>query len=236
MSRQTAGTLEADSKPSGPAAALEPEILTALARIDHSNLKVRLILAAAKTLFFNNAYDAVSMESVASLAGISKGTLYLHFKNKEVLFAALIVAELATITDDVWHQTGEIADVEAVLRRVAQNYHRLFGSSHAIDVYRSLISVSAKFPALGRLFYDRGTRILVERLAAYLAARSAEGALNARDPELAAQQFLSLVRGNLHLREVLSAEPPSAAEITKVIEAGVALFLAGYRGRTPSRP
>jgi len=207
---------------------LDPQIDIVLCEIDYSNAKICLILDAAKKLFFTDAYDAVSMESVASLAGVSKGTLYFYFKSKEALFVSLIMEDIATVVDTIWHQTSETDDMEAALKRVARSYVDLFGSSHGIKIYRSLVSVSAKMPQLGRAFYEKCTKILIERLAGYIADRNKDGTLYVPDPELAAQQFLSLVRGNLHLREVLSGEPPSETERQKLIDAGVTLFVSGY--------
>jgi TetR/AcrR family transcriptional regulator, mexJK operon transcriptional repressor len=198
------------------------------AREERSSSKERQILRAAKGLFFSRPYDAVSMEAVAAQARVSKGSLYLHFRNKETLFAALIIQELSLTAIDLWRYTADEADTRAVLTHVAHNYVGLFGSRHAIEVYKSLISVSARFPKLGRLFYEHGAQVLTERLSTFIAARGAEGSLRVPDSVLAAEQFLSLIRGSLHLREVLSTQAPTQAEIETVIESGVSLFMAGY--------
>jgi AcrR family transcriptional regulator len=48
------------------------------------------IAKAAKDLFTNFGYKAVSMDSIASRAQVAKGTLYLYFKDKEALFYYLL--------------------------------------------------------------------------------------------------------------------------------------------------
>jgi AcrR family transcriptional regulator len=48
------------------------------------------IAGAAKELFTNFGYKAVSMDSIADRAGVAKGTLYLYFKDKEALFYYLL--------------------------------------------------------------------------------------------------------------------------------------------------
>lgn len=48
------------------------------------------ILAAAANLFAQSDYAAVSMEQVARLAGIAKGTAFLYFETKETLFLSLL--------------------------------------------------------------------------------------------------------------------------------------------------
>jgi DNA-binding transcriptional regulator YbjK len=49
------------------------------------------ILAAASTVFSLNGYSATRMADIATLAGITKGTIYLYFTSKEELFNAIKV-------------------------------------------------------------------------------------------------------------------------------------------------
>ena len=47
------------------------------------------ILDAAEQMFFEKGYNATKMDDVAEKAELSKGTLYLYFKNKEELYFGL---------------------------------------------------------------------------------------------------------------------------------------------------
>lgn len=210
-----------DTDLAAPAAAMPPG--------EDGGIKKRQILRAARRLFFHKPYDGVSMRAIAAQAKIAEATLHLYFPSKEALFSALVVEELAATAVEIWRLTTEGADTEAVLLEVARNYVGLFGASHAIEVHRSLIHVCARFPHLGEFFYEHGARVLLERLSAFIAARHKAGELEIPDAELAAEQFLSLIHGTLHLREVLSVSPVSAGEIDRVITGGVRLFLAGHR-------
>ncbi|MDD3977993.1 MAG: TetR/AcrR family transcriptional regulator [Methanomicrobium sp.] len=49
------------------------------------------ILDAAKRLFFSKSYDDVSMDEIADAVELNKATLYLYYKNKEALFAAVVL-------------------------------------------------------------------------------------------------------------------------------------------------
>jgi len=51
----------------------------------------REITNAAERLFFSKAYDSVSMDEIAKEADVSKGTLFVYFKNKESLFFAVVL-------------------------------------------------------------------------------------------------------------------------------------------------
>lgn len=48
------------------------------------------ILRAALATFVERGYTATRLEQVAERAGVSKGTLYLYFNNKEALFQAAV--------------------------------------------------------------------------------------------------------------------------------------------------
>jgi AcrR family transcriptional regulator len=54
--------------------------------------RVREITTQAKTVFLKKGYSASTMEEIAKLAGVSKGTVYLYFKNKDDLYVSLILA------------------------------------------------------------------------------------------------------------------------------------------------
>jgi AcrR family transcriptional regulator len=49
------------------------------------------IIDAAERLFFARSYEDVSMEDIAREVELNKATIYLYFKNKEALFAAVVL-------------------------------------------------------------------------------------------------------------------------------------------------
>src|SRR5262252_1705184 len=55
--------------------------------------KAESILAAAKRAFLQRGFGAVSMDTIAREAGVSKATVYAHFAGKEELFGAGIGRE-----------------------------------------------------------------------------------------------------------------------------------------------
>lgn len=50
-----------------------------------------MILNQAKVLFIEKGYDRATMDDLCEVTQMSKGNLYHHFKNKEVLFLQLLV-------------------------------------------------------------------------------------------------------------------------------------------------
>lgn len=49
------------------------------------------IINAAKELFYENGYQATTMEDIAAAAEVSKGTLYLYFSSKDELYVSIIL-------------------------------------------------------------------------------------------------------------------------------------------------
>ena len=49
------------------------------------------IIDAAERLFFSRSYEDVSMEDIAHEVELNKATIYLYFKNKETLFATIVL-------------------------------------------------------------------------------------------------------------------------------------------------
>src|SRR4030081_694669 len=55
--------------------------------------KRRQIIEGARRVFLAQGFDAASMGEIARAAGVSKGTLYVYFENKERLFDAIVGQE-----------------------------------------------------------------------------------------------------------------------------------------------
>lgn len=69
------------------------------------------ILAAALAAFSEKGYDKTSVDDIVRASGLSKGTLYWHFKNKEAIFTALVQQVFDQISM-VFHQSlGDTQDL-----------------------------------------------------------------------------------------------------------------------------
>jgi AcrR family transcriptional regulator len=72
------------------AAHLRPEVSEPSSSGDDRADKRGRILAAGLSLFAHQPYQEVTMDSVAKLAGVAKGTLYLYFDSKEALYLGIL--------------------------------------------------------------------------------------------------------------------------------------------------
>jgi Transcriptional regulator len=57
------------------------------------------ILDTAEKLFFSKGYDNVSMKDISDEVGISRAALYLYFKNKEVIYLAIVLRGMRIINE-----------------------------------------------------------------------------------------------------------------------------------------
>ncbi len=195
---------------------------------DGGNAKVQSILAAARTLFLKLGYGETSMDAIAQRAAVSKATLYSHFDSKAALFAALIVTECRHLSDEIGRRALDEPDIRNALLQVAHDFNNLLCTGYGLTMYRIVVAEAPRFPELGRIFYDSGPTIMIDRIASLLRRATDRGLLKVRDPRIAAIQFISLVRGELHLTRVLGLKRASKNP-ADYIEASVDLFLAGYR-------
>lgn len=65
------------------------------------NRTKQIIYNSAINVFSNNGYNGATMDEIASNAGISKGTLYYHFKSKEDIFRYIISEGIKKMKEEV---------------------------------------------------------------------------------------------------------------------------------------
>src|ERR687887_2418581 len=81
------------------------------ARAQRSAARREAILAAALDEFSAQGFAATRLDDVARRAGVAKGTIYLHFQDKETLFQELIRSVLSPFVGRL--EAAQLADVPA---------------------------------------------------------------------------------------------------------------------------
>lgn len=191
--------------------------------------KAEAILAAAERAFLEHGFGAVSMDTIARDAGVSKATVYAHFANKERLFGAVIAA--------VSERFGGFSaleldprDIERSLNTIARRFLDLILSPQSIAVNRIVVGEVTRFPVLGAVFWEAGPARVRAEIEAFLRRTAEIGSLSIPDARLAAEQFVSLVRGEIHLRRLLRlGAEVAASSLAAAAESAVATFLRAFR-------
>jgi AcrR family transcriptional regulator len=86
------------------------------------------LVGEATRLFAERGFDATSVEAVLDAAGVSRGSLYHHFKSKEALFEAVLDDAEVRIGEATLRAAADAGDDPvAVLRAGALEWIRLAG-------------------------------------------------------------------------------------------------------------
>ena len=196
---------------------------------EDNNAKRRQIVDGARRVFMNLGFDGASMGEIARAAGVSKGTLYVYFTDKNRLFEAIVEQETL--------EQGEAAfdfdldgSVETTLRQFGQAYIQVLCRPGGGSAMRTVMAIAERMPDVGRRFYENVLTLKMKRLAAYLEAKVASGELAIPDCNLAANQFMEICKATLFLPYIFQAAPaPSSDDMTRVVDSGVRMFLAAYK-------
>jgi len=195
-----------------------------------SDEKARQILDGARRVFLADGFDAASMNEIARVAGVSKGTLYVYFESKQALFAALIRDERRQQAEQMTPLDDASPDVAAALTAFGLSLMRKMTSPDVIAQVRIVIAVAPKFPEIGRAFYESGPLFGRDKLAAYLDRQMREGRLRRANQNVAATQFLQLCQGDRYKELVFCvAGGVTDAEVGGMVADAVATFMAAYR-------
>ena len=191
--------------------------------------KAEQVLRAASSVFCEQGYGSASMDAIAREAGVSKATLYAHFAGKDELFAAIVGTECRRHSQALGAPDIDRLDVRQALSEIGRHFLELVLSAKTRAIYRIVIAEAPRFPELGRIFYASGPAVVLARVADYLRSADACGALTVKDPTLAAEQFIGMLQGPMHLRRLLDLAPEFGdRDPEQVIEAAVETFLSAY--------
>lgn len=190
------------------------------------------ILDAARALFFEQGFAGVSMDGIAGQAGVSKLTVYSHFGDKETLFAEAIRAQCQQMMpDDLFAHELE-GPLRQQLLEIGQAFFEMISTDTAISTHRMMISPGTGDDHVRRMFWEAGPQRIKQSLADFLQARVARGELAIDDLPLAASQFFSLLKGDLHPMMMCGLNAlPTAADVQRHIAVTVDFFLRAYAPR-----
>lgn len=190
--------------------------------------KRRQILEGAGTVFLADGFDGASMNDIARVAGVSKGTLYVYFDSKETLFEALVRENCQQQAERFLIPIGA-ADPREPLAAFGRELLSMITRPERVALVRIVIAATTKFPNLGRAFYESGPRYGENRLAEHMQAWRAAGVLQFSDARVAAQHFLDLCKSGVFLGCLFGAAddvPPEAIEAT--VDRAVDVFMRAY--------
>lgn len=111
------------------------------------------ILKAAMQVFVEKGFAATRLETVAALAGVSKGTLYLYFETKEQLFREAVKAALVPAINDAEAMvTSHQGPALPLLRELLTRWARFLADPVLGGLSKLMIAEAGNFPDTARFY------------------------------------------------------------------------------------
>jgi len=191
------------------------------------------ILDGAKRCFLDVGFEAASMNDITAQAGVSKGTLYVYFKDKEDLFKELIDREKAAVMGAARAELDKPGTIAEKLTRFGISVTTRMTSDEVIRAQRMVLGIAERMPDIATRFFGSDAFSANLTLADWLDSQVATGELVIEDTRLAGFQFLELCMASIYKRRLFGnlPEPVPTAEIARVTAHAVDMFMS-YYGRS----
>ena len=191
------------------------------------------ILAAAKRMFVSEGFERVSMDQIAAEAGVSKLTVYSHFGDKESLFAEAVRAHCEEGMPTDLFVAEPNTPVRERLLAIGNAFFSMIMTPEAIAGHRILCSPQVACSSMPAAFWEAGPQRVQQSFAELLERRVASGELEIDDCELAASQFFTLLKGEMHAQAVFGFHCSRRAATTaeQHVASVIDLFLRAYAVR-----
>jgi AcrR family transcriptional regulator len=157
-------------------------------RAERAAARRSAILEAALDEFSARGFAGARLDDVAQRAGVAKGTIYLHFKDKEALFQELVRTMLGPLISGLEQLRASDLPIRTVLERFADLFVREIYGTRRRDVARLVITEGTRFPELAEFYYSEVVARGISAMRAMIERAVARGEIShaalARFPQL----------------------------------------------------
>lgn len=112
------------------------------------------IMSAAEKVFGKYGYEAATLEKIAKAAGITKGTIYLYFKNKKDLFIRMMQRKAVSMITGFSENASNTEPFKDFLSIFLPAFRGFIRDPGYPNFLRLLLAESGRFPGLGRDFFQ----------------------------------------------------------------------------------
>jgi AcrR family transcriptional regulator len=160
------------------------------------------IVDAALVTFSKNGYDRTRMDDIAEAANVSKGTLYLYFKNKEELFFAISERNIRELKEQLSTLLTKSEDIISTAENFYENFRSNTSGTNVEKVFFEIIAESSRNLKLRRMLYEQRIKML-DVVTTYLDLQQEKGLIRKNsNTKTIASGLISLYNG-LSLSKIL---------------------------------
>ena len=157
------------------ARASDPKVVSAelplikLNRAERAAERRQAIIEAAMEEFISRGFAATRLDDIAKRAGVAKGTIYLHFKDKESMFEELIRTAIVPLVGRMQGPLPTGGTVRDLIEAFALNFIHEVVTTRRGDIVRLIVAEGPRFPSIADFYYREvvskglaGMRAMVE--------------------------------------------------------------------------
>lgn len=111
------------------------------------------ILDAALSEFSAQGFAAARLDDIAMRAGVAKGTIYLYFADKEMLFQELIRSRMGPVVGDLEAVFAAELPLGVIVEQAVDVFVSEVFGTHRKQIIRLVISEGPRFPAIAEFYY-----------------------------------------------------------------------------------
>ena len=152
------------------------------------------ILDAASAVFAEKGFHLATTKEIAKAAGVSEGTIYNYFKNKDDLLVAMIgrMAQVSQLSDQVMQAMAE-AEVKQILQLILTNRFEVLERNRT-QIQAFLPQVISN-PNLRQLFFRTMAAPALNAMGQVLQAMVDDGRARPINPQVAVHAIFAMVMG-----------------------------------------
>ena len=187
-------------------------------RAERAAERRQAIIDAAMDEFIARGFAATRLDDIAKRAGVAKGTIYLHFKDKESMFEELIRTAIVPLVERLG--TAPLpsgASARDLLEGFAKTFIEQVATTRRGDIVRLIVAEGPRFPAVADFYYREVVSKGIARMRALIELGIARGEIAnknlARFPQiLVAPALIAVIWQSLFSKHA----PLDAIEMFKV--------------------
>ncbi|WP_246739779.1 TetR/AcrR family transcriptional regulator [Bradyrhizobium aeschynomenes] len=122
-------------------------------RADRAAERRTAIVQAAMDEFIARGFAATRLDDIAKRAGVAKGTIYLHFKDKESMFEELIRTAIVPFVGRLAAPLPAGGSVRDMVEALAKMFLQEVAGTRRGDLVRLIIAEGPRFPAIADFYY-----------------------------------------------------------------------------------
>src|SRR5689334_13406626 len=111
------------------------------------------IVEAAMEEFIARGFAATRLDDIAKRAGVAKGTIYLHFKDKESMFEELVRTVIVPVVAKLNALPPPTGSVRDLIEAFAGNFLKEVIGTRRGDLVRLIVAEGPRFPSVADFYY-----------------------------------------------------------------------------------